>query len=403
MSERADGTVSFLLSDIEGSTRLVHEAGEAYRQILSDKRRILREAVAQQGGDEIDAHGDELFAAFADANAAAAASVAAQRALIEHEWPDGHDVRVRMGIHTGAALVTEDGYTGIDVHRAARIGSAGHGGQILVSAPTQAVLDRHRPRATSAPTASPGLPAPEHIYQLLADGLPRDFPPLRNTIAHARQRDARRHRRRLRAPPRGRRSPARRVGLRRRRPVRQRQRICCATSPCTSRTWRSSTSACRRRIRTKGSPRPARSASATPATGVLVLSQYVEAGYAIDLLAEGAEGVGYLLKDRVSDLEEFAGAVRRVGEGGSALDPAVVSQLVGRRRQHDPLDELTPREREVLELMAEGRSNQAIAERMFVTLRAVEKHVTSIFTKLGLPASTDDHRRVLAVLAYLQG
>jgi DNA-binding NarL/FixJ family response regulator len=140
-----------------------------------------------------------------------------------------------------------------------------------------------------------------------------------------------------------------------------------------------------------------------PGTGVLVLSQYVEAGYALDLLAESAEGVGYLLKDRVADLEQFASSVRRVAEGGSALDPAVVSQLVGRRREQDPLEELTAREREVLELMAEGRSNQAIAERMFVTLRAVEKHVTSIFTKLGLPASSDDHRRVLAVLTYLRG
>jgi DNA-binding NarL/FixJ family response regulator len=120
------------------------------------------------------------------------------------------------------------------------------------------------------------------------------------------------------------------------------------------------------------------------------------------LLEDGAEGVGYLLKDRVSDLEEFASAVRRVGEGGSALDPAVVSQLVGRHRADDPLDALTPREREVLELMAEGRSNQAIAERMFVTLRAVEKHVTSIFTKLDLAASSDDHRRVLAVLTFLR-
>ena len=135
-----------------------------------------------------------------------------------------------------------------------------------------------------------------------------------------------------------------------------------------------------------------------PSTGVLVLSQYVEAGYALDLLADSAEGVGYLLKDRVSDLEQFAAAVSRVADGGSALDPEVVSRLVGRRREHDPLDELSPREREVLELMAEGRSNQAIAERLFVTLRAVEKHVTSIFTKLGLPASSDDHRRVLAVL-----
>jgi DNA-binding NarL/FixJ family response regulator len=138
-----------------------------------------------------------------------------------------------------------------------------------------------------------------------------------------------------------------------------------------------------------------------PGTGVLVLSQYVEAEYAMELLADSAEGVGYLLKDRVSDIADFASAVRRVGEGGSALDPAIVSQLVGRRRKDDPIDALTPREREVLELMAEGRSNRAIAERLFVTERAIEKHVTSIFSKLRLSSSSDDHRRVLAVLALL--
>src|ERR687896_406314 len=139
-----------------------------------------------------------------------------------------------------------------------------------------------------------------------------------------------------------------------------------------------------------------------PDVGVLVLSQYVEAGYAMDLLSESAEGVGYLLKDRVSDVDQFASSVRRVAEGGSVLDPDVVSQLLGRRRRDDPLEQLTPREREVLELMAEGRSNQAIADQLFVTLRAVEKHVTSIFSKLDLPASTADHRRVLAVLAALR-
>ena len=139
-----------------------------------------------------------------------------------------------------------------------------------------------------------------------------------------------------------------------------------------------------------------------PGVGVVVLSQYVEPAYAMELLAESAEGVGYLLKDRVSDVREFADAVRRVGEGGSALDPTVVSQLVGRRRGDDPLDALTPREREVLGLMAEGRSNQGIAERLVVTERAVEKHVTSIFGKLRLPAAPEDHRRVLAVLAFLR-
>ena len=135
---------------------------------------------------------------------------------------------------------------------------------------------------------------------------------------------------------------------------------------------------------------------------MLVLSQYVEPGYAMELLGENAEGVGYLLKDRVSDVEEFTAAVRRVAEGGSALDPAVVSQLVGRRRRDDPLEELTPREREVLELMAGGRSNQAIADSMVITLRAVEKHVTSIFSKLRLSSTDQDHRRVLAVLTFLK-
>jgi DNA-binding NarL/FixJ family response regulator len=140
-----------------------------------------------------------------------------------------------------------------------------------------------------------------------------------------------------------------------------------------------------------------------PGVGVLVLSQYIEPAYAMELLAESAEGVGYLLKDRISDVQEFSDAVRRVADGGSALDPQIVSQLVGRRRGDDPLGELTPREREVLGLMAEGRSNQGIAERLVVTERAVEKHVTSIFSKLKLPAATADHRRVLAVLAYLRG
>jgi DNA-binding NarL/FixJ family response regulator len=138
-----------------------------------------------------------------------------------------------------------------------------------------------------------------------------------------------------------------------------------------------------------------------PGVGVLVLSQYVESGYALELLQGSAEGVGYLLKDRVSDVEEFAAAVKRVAEGGSALDPEVVSRLVGRRRGEDPLSQLTPRERDVLGLMAEGRSNQGIAEKLVVTERAVEKHVTNIFSKLRLPAAPEDHRRVLAVLSYL--
>ena len=139
-----------------------------------------------------------------------------------------------------------------------------------------------------------------------------------------------------------------------------------------------------------------------PGTAVLVLSQYVEEAYALDLLAESTERTGYLLKDRVSDVDTFTDAVRRVANGGSALDPEVVALLLGRRRREDPLESITPREREVLGLMAVGRSNAAIAEALVVTERAVEKHVTSIFSKLDLPPTVEDHRRVLAVLAYLR-
>ena len=140
-----------------------------------------------------------------------------------------------------------------------------------------------------------------------------------------------------------------------------------------------------------------------PEVGVLVLSQYIDEGYAVELLQGSAEGIGYLLKDRVADVSAFTDALRRVGEGGSALDPEVVSQLLGRRRANDPLASLTPRERQVLGQMAEGRSNAAIARELVVTDRAIEKHVTSIFSKLGLSTVEDGHRRVLAVLAYLDG
>ncbi len=139
-----------------------------------------------------------------------------------------------------------------------------------------------------------------------------------------------------------------------------------------------------------------------PQIGILVLSQHVNTRYALELLSSGTDGIGYLLKERVSDLDELSSSVNRVGNGGSVLDPAVVGELVGRRRQAgNPLERLTDREREVLALMAEGRSNRAIAERLFVTDHTVEKHVKSIFGSLQLPQSADDHRRVLAVITYL--
>jgi DNA-binding NarL/FixJ family response regulator/class 3 adenylate cyclase len=394
------GTVTFLFADVEGSTQLMRAAPQDYPSVIGDVRRILREAIGERGGLEVDATGDELFAVFADAPSAADTAVTVQRAMRDNTWPPGARVRIRIGLHTGTAEVNEEGYTGLDVVRASRIASAGHGGQIVLSDSARALVGSLDTRDLGTHRLT-GLPEPEHIHQLLAEGLPRDFDALRGTVATL--------------------GEAMRIViaddsvLLREGVVRLLEEAGFAVAAQSGTAddlmrhvamHKPDVAIVDIRMPPTHTDEGLRAAKEIrerfPATGVLVLSQYVEADYAMELLSETAEGVGYLLKDRVSDLEQFAAAVRRVGEGGSALDPAVVNQLVGRRRQHDPLDELTPREREVLEAMAEGRSNQAIAERLFITLRAVEKHVTSIFGKLGLPASADDHRRVLAVLAYLR-
>jgi DNA-binding NarL/FixJ family response regulator len=385
-------SVTLLFTDIEGSTRLVQQLGDDYAAALEEHRRAVRDALAAGGGEEVDCRGDEFSLAFADPRAAVATALDVQRA---HEGA----VRVRIGIHTGNPLRVDGAYVGVDVHRAARICAAGHGGQVLLSGAARDAfgddsqlrdLGEHRLR---------GLDEPERIYQLGTAA----FPPLRADI----QDSGLGARTRIVIADD---SVLLREGIARLLEDAGFEIVGQAGNAdellLKVRSYSPDVAIIDIRMPPTHTDEGLRAAQEIrdkhPGVGVLVLSQYVESGYALELLQGNAEGVGYLLKDRVSDVKEFAAAVKRVADGGSALDPEVVSRLVGRRRGDDPLSQLTPREREVLELMAEGRSNQAIAEKMVVTLRAVEKHVTSIFGKLHLPAAEGDHRRVLAVLTYLR-
>jgi DNA-binding NarL/FixJ family response regulator/class 3 adenylate cyclase len=402
VSELPTGTLTLVFTDIESSTRLVRELGDAYADALEQHRALLREAAAAAGGREIDCRGDEVSLVFTEASSAVSAALEAQRALAEREWPNSAELRVRMGMHTGTPTREGRSYLGIDVHRTARVCDAGHGGQVLVSGVTRAAAEGFEFRDLGE-YALKGLEAPERIFQLVAPGLPLDFPPLR---VDGRAVDA---------------EPGMKVVLADD-SILLREGIASLLEDAgfeivgqvtnvddlllKVRSYSPDVAIVDIRMPPTFSDEGLRAAKEIrekhPGTAVLLLSQYVEPAYAMELLEESAEGVGYLLKDRVADIPEFVASVRRVAEGGSALDPSLISQLVGRRRANDPLGELTPREREVLELMAEGLSNQAVAERLVVTERAVEKHVTSIFGKLRLPTRGESHRRVLAVLAYLR-
>jgi DNA-binding NarL/FixJ family response regulator/class 3 adenylate cyclase len=392
-------TFTFFFSDIEDSSGLAARLADGYGSVLDDARRLQQEAVARSGGREVDSRGDELFCVFEEVEHAAAAALAIQQAFRERSWPAGERVRVRIGLHCGDADTAGDGFVGIEVHRASRICQAGHGGQILASE-TVAAAVRSGSGATDLGLYDfRGLPGPERIFQLDDGDGADEFPPLRNVRRHVESTRA------VIADD----STLLREGLAR---LLDEADIDVVAQARTAdelllkvRSYQPDVAIVDIRMpptQTDEGIRAAREIRAKhPDTGVLVLSQHVAHTYAVELLADSAEGLGYLLKDRVADVEEFTAAVRRVAEGGSALDPLVVAELVGRNRGDDPLDRLSPREREVLELMAEGRSNHAIGERLFIWPRAVEKHVTSIFNKLRLPAAAEDHRRVLAVLRFL--
>ncbi len=414
------GTVTFLFSDIEGSTRLLTALGERYGELLATHQGLLREAFADAGGREIDTQGDAFFVVFLKAKDAVAAALAAQRALANHPWPGRTAVRVRMGLHTAEPAAVHDRYIGLGVHRAARICSAGHGGQILLSRATFAVLaddvlpdigfldlGEHRLK---------DLERSERIYQLVIPDLPRVFPALKTIAVMDSEADAAAH--------------ARTPAAVDHRPL----RVVVADDSVLIRDGLS------RLLADAGFDVTARAADATelllelgrvgadvaitdikmppthideglvaaaeirrlyPDVGVLVLSQYLDSGYATRLIEDYPECVGYLLKDRVMDVAVLGDAIRRIAEGECVVDPTIVSRLMNRARRAEPLAALSARERTILALVAEGRSDEAITEQLGLTPAALEVALREVFEKLGLNATLDDVRRVARVLRYL--
>ena len=332
MTRPKTGTVTFLFTDLEGSTGLAHSLQDLWSSVLVEHRRLIREPSVASGGHEIDCRGDELFVAFEDAAGAARAAIDAQRALLEQEWPEGARVRVRMGMHTGEAIFADEDYLGVEVHRAARISFAGHGGQILLSATTAELLPAELQSKELGEYWLRGLPEPERIFQLHAPGLETDFPPLRfaddatvSTVPEAAVKvvladDSILLREGIAALLEtqgfevvGQSDDAEDLLLK-----------VAATNP--------DVVICDIRMPPGLTDDGVRAAQEIrrrhPGTGVLLLSQYAEPAYARDLLEAGDEGVGYLLKDRVADVDGFTDAVRRIASGELVLDPEI--RLQGR-------------------------------------------------------------------------
>jgi DNA-binding NarL/FixJ family response regulator/class 3 adenylate cyclase len=406
MSELPQGTVTLLFTDIERSTQMVAHLGDAYQRVLSRHRERIRAAVNASHGVEIDCLGDETFAAFASARAALDAAQRIQLSLADDPELAAVRLRVRVGVHTGEPTRAGDNYVGLDVHRAARICSAGHGGQVLLSEPTRTALEKEEGYEFSdlGHQWLRGLPRPEHIYQLVVPGLANAFPPLRHV------------------------EPGVVPGAARMRVVVAedslllREGVVRVLDECGFDVVGQAGSA-EELLEEIDSARPdvaivdirmpptqtdegIRAALEIrrnePDVAVLVLSQFAEPAYALDLLENGSRGIGYLLKDRVSDVLDFGAAVRRVGEGGTALDPEVVKLLVGRARLRGPLAALSEPEVELAQLVAEGRSTREIADRLVLREEDAEERLAGLLESLGL-GDVPTGERSQALLSTLRG
>jgi DNA-binding NarL/FixJ family response regulator/class 3 adenylate cyclase len=393
----------FLLADIRGYTSFTQEHGdEAAARLTTTFADMTGEVAVAHYGAVIDLKGDEVMVGFDSPRQAILAAVALQGRLVqcaieEPELP----LYVGMGLDAGEAVTVEGGYRGGALNLAARLCSLAGPGEILASPEVVhfagVIDDVHY--AAHGETRVKGLAEPVKVIRVV----PADDPAQLLTRTSAAS------------------APSIRVALADD-SILLREGVARLLSDTGFHVVAQTGTAdellevIRRdppdvavvdvRMPPTFTDEGLRAAheirSEHPEVGVMVLSQYVETSYAIELFAGGAAGLGYLLKDRVADVREFTDAVRRVGAGGSVIDPDVVASLVGRARESSPLETLTDREREVLALMAEGRSNQAISDRMFLNPKTVEGHVRSIFTKLDLLPAPDDHRRVLAVLAFLR-
>jgi class 3 adenylate cyclase/ActR/RegA family two-component response regulator len=318
------GEVAFLFGDLEGSTELLARLGDVYIDVLAELRRLVRDVIDRHAGRVVDLRADECFLAFANPADALAAAVELQARLTSADWPGGEGPKMRIGLHLGQPELTADGYVGLDVHRAARVSSAGHGGQVLLTPETARLVDV--PVEDLGRYELAGLPEPEHVYQLAADGLPRDFPPLRR----ARRVDDRRLRVVLADD-----SALVRGGIAR---LLDDAGMNVVAQAADGDTLLEQVAATRPdiavvdiRMPPSGSDEGLRAAkrirSLFPETGVLLLSQALELPYARELLETGAEKVGYLLKDRIADVEEFSAALERVAEGEVVLDAQIESDV----------------------------------------------------------------------------
>ena len=410
-NELPGGTITFLFTDIEGSTRLLKRLGDDYALVLAEHHRLFRAIFDEHGGREVDTQGDAFFAVFRRAKDAVAAAIAGQRRVAAISWPQQVDVRVRMGMHTGEPSLAADRYIGLGVHRAARICSAAHGGQILLSHATYAVLaDEMLPDLRFRDLgehALKDLDRPERIYQLVAPDLPDIFPPPRGTSVTLPSEPG---------APSGERlvvaddSVLLREGLVRLlrdagfavvgtagnadellKKVAELRPSVAITDIRMPPTQTDEGLVAAREIR-----------KLYPEIGVLVLSEYIEPRYATRLLEEYPEGTGYLLKGRVSDIAVLADAIRRINRGECVVDPTIVSRLMNRRRRGGAIGALSDEERELLALVAEGYSDESIADRFGADADAIERDIADVFGKLEIETPPNDVRRALSVLASIR-